>query len=184
MNTHFNSRQASLALEPESPAKDRLKIPFNNSCSTPDFQQPRLFDLGNSFRHVKKTLPPTLTGFPGKAEILYYVKVTVQRPAFYKENYRSVPIISELESSTAYTKILSRSCTSTSFPSNQFANPPTAANLTHDDNTNSHRTSPRLQDPHASLPQRRPMTLVFYQASASTDAFPTPPSSPATTSSP
>ena len=38
--------------------------------------------------HVKKTLPPTLGGHPGEAEIQYYVKATVQRPAFYKENFR------------------------------------------------------------------------------------------------
>ena len=38
--------------------------------------------------HVKRTLPPTLTGLPGEAEIQYYVKATVQRPAFYKENWR------------------------------------------------------------------------------------------------
>ena len=41
-------------------------------------------------RHVKQTLPPTLAGFAGQAQIRYYVKVTVQRPAFYKENFRSV----------------------------------------------------------------------------------------------
>ena len=40
--------------------------------------------------HVKKTLPPSLTGFPGQAEIKYYVKATVVRPQFYKENYRDV----------------------------------------------------------------------------------------------
>ena len=38
--------------------------------------------------HVKTTLPPTLGGHPGEAEIQYFVKGTVQRPAFYKENYR------------------------------------------------------------------------------------------------
>ena len=40
--------------------------------------------------HVKLTLPPTLTGFPGEAEIRYYVKATVTRPGFLKENLRSV----------------------------------------------------------------------------------------------
>ena len=40
--------------------------------------------------HVKKTLPPTLSGFPDVAEVFYFVKATVQRAAFYKENYRSV----------------------------------------------------------------------------------------------
>lgn len=41
-------------------------------------------------RHVKRTLPPSLTGFPGVAEIKYYVKATVVRPQFYKENLRAV----------------------------------------------------------------------------------------------
>jgi hypothetical protein len=41
-------------------------------------------------RHVKKTLPPSLSGFPGMAEIKYYVKATVVRPQFYKENLRAV----------------------------------------------------------------------------------------------
>ena len=41
-------------------------------------------------RHVKQTLPPSLNGFPGEGEIRYYVKVTVQRAAFYKENFRAV----------------------------------------------------------------------------------------------
>ena len=40
--------------------------------------------------HVKKILPPSLGGLPGEAEIQYYVKATVQRPAFYKENFRDV----------------------------------------------------------------------------------------------
>jgi hypothetical protein len=41
------------------------------------------------YQHVKKTLPPSLTGFPGEAEVRYYVKVTVQRPSIFKENRRS-----------------------------------------------------------------------------------------------
>lgn len=41
-------------------------------------------------RHVKRTLPPSLSGFPGMAEIKYYVKATVVRPQFYKENLRAV----------------------------------------------------------------------------------------------
>lgn len=43
-------------------------------------------------RHVKKALPPSVNGFPGEAEIKYYVKVTVIRPQFYKENIRAVRI--------------------------------------------------------------------------------------------
>lgn len=41
-------------------------------------------------QHVKTTLPPSLSGFPGEAEIKYYVKVTVNIPAFYKENPRAI----------------------------------------------------------------------------------------------
>ena len=40
-------------------------------------------------RHVKKTLPPTLRGFPGEAEIRYFVKATVTRHAFFKANTRA-----------------------------------------------------------------------------------------------
>ncbi|KAF3058019.1 hypothetical protein GL218_05791 [Daldinia childiae] len=39
-------------------------------------------------QHVKATLPPSLTGFPQEAEILYYIKVTIQRPGFFRENWR------------------------------------------------------------------------------------------------
>lgn len=38
--------------------------------------------------HVKSTLPPSLTGFPQEAEIRYYIKVTIQRPGIFKENWR------------------------------------------------------------------------------------------------
>ena len=77
----------------------RFKIPFNNGCSDPQSQQMGPgsgfggFGLGGlqqlQYRHVKKTLPPSLTGFPGEAEIRYYVKVTVQRPSIFKENRRN-----------------------------------------------------------------------------------------------
>lgn len=40
-------------------------------------------------QHLKSTLPPSLTGFPGEAEIRYYVKVTVSRPSLFKENPRA-----------------------------------------------------------------------------------------------
>ena len=39
--------------------------------------------------HVKKTLPPTLSGFPGEAEVRYFLKATVKRNAFWKENPRA-----------------------------------------------------------------------------------------------
>ena len=40
-------------------------------------------------QHVRKTLPPTLSGFPGEAEIRYFVKATVRRNSFFKENPRA-----------------------------------------------------------------------------------------------
>jgi hypothetical protein len=40
--------------------------------------------------HMKTTLPPSLAGFPGEAEIKYFVKVTVNRPQFFKENPRAI----------------------------------------------------------------------------------------------
>lgn len=39
---------------------------------------------------MKTTLPPSLAGYPGEAEIKYFVKVTVNRPQFFKENPRAV----------------------------------------------------------------------------------------------
>ena len=51
-------------------------------------------------RHVKRPLPPSLTGFPGEAEIRYFVKATAQRAAFYKENFRTVGISCRLSTPT------------------------------------------------------------------------------------
>lgn len=74
-------------------------MPINNGCADPQSQQMGPgsgfggLGLGGlqqlQYRHVRKTLPPSLTGFPGEAEIRYYVKVTVQRPSIFKENRRS-----------------------------------------------------------------------------------------------
>lgn len=47
------------------------------------------FNADLNVKHVKKTLPPSISGFPGEAEIKYYVKATVVRPKFYQENMRS-----------------------------------------------------------------------------------------------
>ncbi|KAL9013603.1 MAG: hypothetical protein Q9173_001720 [Seirophora scorigena] len=51
--------------------------------------QLKVHTQGNRDRHVRKTLPPSLHVFQDQAFIRYYVKATVQRPAFYKENFRS-----------------------------------------------------------------------------------------------
>lgn len=91
--------------------KFNFKVPFNNACGDPDamakigglagaggFAGPSLFGMGGIrlmdgskqlfYRHVTKTLPPSFTGFPRQAEIRYYIKVTIQRPGLFKENYR------------------------------------------------------------------------------------------------
>ena len=67
-------------------------MPFNNSCTPKTDLFSSLERERNRFpeHHVKKTLPPTLSGFGDKAEIKYYIKATVVRPQFYKENIRGV----------------------------------------------------------------------------------------------
>ncbi|KAJ6151800.1 hypothetical protein N7470_006928 [Penicillium chermesinum] len=73
-----------------------FKFPFNNACSPNsmltniNFTGLKVEVARDSNRHVKKTLPPSLSGFPGEAEIRYFIKATVIRPQFYKENIRSV----------------------------------------------------------------------------------------------
>jgi len=73
-----------------------LQLPFNNACHT---QKSTISNVGVSnfglemprapTKHVHKTLPPTLSGFPGEAEIRYFVKATVARHSFFKENARA-----------------------------------------------------------------------------------------------
>ncbi|KJZ78691.1 hypothetical protein HIM_02082 [Hirsutella minnesotensis 3608] len=83
-----------------------FKLPINNACSDPMAMSrlgglasgsglfgmggPRVMDGSKQLflRHVTRTLPPSLTGFPMEAEIRYYIKVTVQRPGLLKENWR------------------------------------------------------------------------------------------------
>lgn len=89
----------------------KFKLPINNACSDPmamsqiggvanagGFGGGGLFGFGGVrvmdgskqlyLRHVTKTLPPSLTGYPMEAEIRYYLKVTIQRPGLLKENWR------------------------------------------------------------------------------------------------
>ncbi|KAL8671265.1 MAG: hypothetical protein Q9168_004234 [Polycauliona sp. 1 TL-2023] len=78
-----------------------FKFPFNNTCV--DYQ-PAVVSIGslqmqapgNRDRHIKKTLPPTLHAFQDQAIIRYYIKATVVRPAFYKENFRTEHLFSFL----------------------------------------------------------------------------------------
>ncbi|KAK8879537.1 hypothetical protein PGQ11_000831 [Apiospora arundinis] len=89
----------------------KFKLPLNNICGDPNamaalngvggvggssnqgllgFGGYRTMDGTRQLmlQHVKSTLPPSLTGFPREAEIRYYIKVTIQRPGFFKENWR------------------------------------------------------------------------------------------------
>ncbi|OCL02014.1 arrestin [Glonium stellatum] len=74
----------------------QFKLPFNNACSPANSLATNLNFTGLAMEvakspthHVRQTLPPSLSGFPGEAEIRYYVKVTVNRPQFFKENPRA-----------------------------------------------------------------------------------------------
>ncbi|KAJ5681472.1 Arrestin-like N-terminal [Penicillium maclennaniae] len=74
-----------------------FKFPFNNACNPSNSMLTNLNFSGlkvemarESNRHVKKTLPPSFGGFPGMADIKYFVKATVIRPQFYKENIRAI----------------------------------------------------------------------------------------------
>lgn len=89
----------------------KFKLPINNACSDPMAMSKiggigglggfgsggglfgggfRVMDGSKQLflRHVTRTLPPSVTGFPMEAEIRYYIKVTVQRPGLLKENWR------------------------------------------------------------------------------------------------
>ena len=78
-------------------ARHEYQLPFNNDCASTNsllsnlnFSGMRMEIARDPGHHLKRTLPPSLSGFPGEAEIRYYVKVTVVRPRFYQENYRAV----------------------------------------------------------------------------------------------
>lgn len=77
----------------------RFKIPFNNDCvnNTSLMKDLKVGQLSVQFGqeplHAKLPLPPSLGGYPGEAEIKYFVKATVVRPKFYQENLRNeIPI--------------------------------------------------------------------------------------------
>lgn len=77
----------------------QFKIPFNSDCTNntslmKDLKVGQLrVEFGQEPLHAKLPLPPSLGGYPGEAEIKYFVKATVVRPKFYQENLRNeVPI--------------------------------------------------------------------------------------------
>ena len=72
-----------------------MQLPFNNSCGENKprdlkFGSVALAYVGDTNHHIKSALPPTLTGFPGEAEIRYYVKATVKRPQIWRADIRCV----------------------------------------------------------------------------------------------
>ncbi|KAI1630550.1 hypothetical protein F4809DRAFT_287833 [Biscogniauxia mediterranea] len=93
---------ASVTFEPgQHEFKFNFKVPLNNICHDPKAMSALMgiAGFGSGFRtmdgtkqlmlqHVRATLPPSLTGFPQEAEIRYYIKVTIQRPGLFKENWR------------------------------------------------------------------------------------------------
>ncbi|PSR98941.1 hypothetical protein BD289DRAFT_361692 [Coniella lustricola] len=107
-----SSSSPSLQLGPGQYAWDfKFKMPVNNACSNPNAMAklgsvtgagglagPSFLGMGGIklmdpsrqlfYKHVTRTLPPSFTGFPKQAEIRYYIKVTIQRPGIFKENYR------------------------------------------------------------------------------------------------
>ncbi|KAH9863951.1 hypothetical protein J1614_009884 [Plenodomus biglobosus] len=75
----------------------QFKIPLNTLCqqtnnpiSNVSFSNAIPEFAKTATHHIKTTLPPSLAGFPGEAEIRYFVKVTVNRPSLFKENPRSI----------------------------------------------------------------------------------------------
>ncbi|KAI1817417.1 hypothetical protein GGS20DRAFT_533091 [Poronia punctata] len=109
----FPDEALALSLQPgQHEFKFHFKFPLNNICHDAraihqtmgigglgGAGSAGLLGAGSGFRttdgakqlmltHTKSTLPPSLTGFPEEAEIRYYVKVTIQRPGIFKENWR------------------------------------------------------------------------------------------------
>ncbi|PNS15144.1 hypothetical protein CAC42_8145 [Sphaceloma murrayae] len=73
-----------------------FKIPFNAACALDKNAAPAISVAGMSVEiarpppgHLRRPLPPTLRGFPGEAEIRYFLKATVARPNILKENIRA-----------------------------------------------------------------------------------------------
>lgn len=106
-----NSPYGSYPLQPgQHTFPFNFKIPINNLCSDQDAMMSlgiaSVGNIGNTglfgsrgarvmdgtrqlyLRHVTQTLPPTFRNLNDECEIRYYIKVTVQRPGFLKENWR------------------------------------------------------------------------------------------------
>ncbi|EFX02984.1 arrestin n-terminal domain containing protein [Grosmannia clavigera kw1407] len=79
----------------------QFELPFNNTCANPSALSRSGVGLGDTsgirvmngtkqllLRHIRQTLPPSYGESSGQVEIRYFVKVTVQRPGLFKENWR------------------------------------------------------------------------------------------------
>ncbi|KAF2148323.1 hypothetical protein K461DRAFT_282768 [Myriangium duriaei CBS 260.36] len=74
-----------------------FKLPFNTDCPVGRNAAPAVSLSGMSVEiahppasHRRGPLPPTLRGFPGEAEIRYYLKATLAQPSFLKQNIRVI----------------------------------------------------------------------------------------------
>lgn len=78
-----------------------IRIPINSNCENDpkiggllnrlSFEKGSFEYAKDASRHVRGTLPPSLSGIPDdEAWIRYFLKVTVNRPQFYRANMRSV----------------------------------------------------------------------------------------------
>ncbi|KAK5069312.1 hypothetical protein LTR64_008392 [Lithohypha guttulata] len=91
--TNRTSQYTLLRGQYEYPFK--FKMPFNSDCvsNTSIIKDLKVGQLsvqyGQEPLHAKLPLPPSLAGYPGEADIRYFVKATVVRPKFYHENLRN-----------------------------------------------------------------------------------------------
>lgn len=78
-----------------------IRIPINSNCENDpkiggllnrlSFEKGSFEYAKDASRHVRGTLPPSLSGIPDdEAWVRYFLKVTVNRPQFYRSNMRSV----------------------------------------------------------------------------------------------
>ncbi|EWC45797.1 hypothetical protein DRE_05134 [Drechslerella stenobrocha 248] len=81
----------------------QFRIPINNVCIPPTGILKTLSEFGQGFdavkeareqeSHVRTTLPPSLSGIPNDmAWCRYFVKVTLNRPQFYRTNTRKLEL--------------------------------------------------------------------------------------------
>lgn len=96
---------------------DDRQLPFNNACIADQSNLPT-FNLGGltldmvkaPSHHIKNPLPPSFAGFPGEADIRYFVKATIARPSILRENVRCVSCNLDLCYESRPDRIANRLC--------------------------------------------------------------------------